>query len=330
MNVIVSNKYQNLLGSLDIDVIKTLNGEFNVNELVLQFSNFFYNKMILDITAIKNYDDIKSIQELSMNIDMTNVILLLNDSEKVNSPMYLSQLVSMGIYNFTKKADTVIFLLENPNTYKDVAKYQQLDGTSPLIGFNDKVEKQETEGFIGQRIIGIKNITSHAGATTLAYLMTKNIEKTYKVKTFEVNNNDFMYFSDKNLESITSDNLNNSITMNSDKEVIILDLNESNEDICTDVLYLIEPGLIKLNKLINKDSKIFTKLNGKKIMLNKSVLSLKDVEDFEKESNSKIFYNLPYVDDKLDKDEIIINLLINLGFTRVSETSSNNGIFSIF
>ena len=55
MNVIVSNKYQALLANLDIDVIKSINGEFSVDELVAQFSNFYYNKMIIDITAIKGY-----------------------------------------------------------------------------------------------------------------------------------------------------------------------------------------------------------------------------------------------------------------------------------
>ena len=35
MNVIVSNKYQSLLATLDIDIIKTINGEFTVEELSL-------------------------------------------------------------------------------------------------------------------------------------------------------------------------------------------------------------------------------------------------------------------------------------------------------
>ena len=33
MNVIVSNKYQNMLATLDIDVIKTINGEFEADEI---------------------------------------------------------------------------------------------------------------------------------------------------------------------------------------------------------------------------------------------------------------------------------------------------------
>ena len=41
MNVIVSNNYRELLGSLEIDVIKTVNGEFEVDELISMFANFF-------------------------------------------------------------------------------------------------------------------------------------------------------------------------------------------------------------------------------------------------------------------------------------------------
>ena len=111
MNVIVSNKYQTLLGTLNVEVIKTINGEFSIQDLVNQFSNFFYNKMIIDITSIKNYEDVNVMRELSMNFEMDRIILLLDDSPKVNSPMYLSQLVSVGIYNFTRNVDAVPFLL---------------------------------------------------------------------------------------------------------------------------------------------------------------------------------------------------------------------------
>ena len=68
MNVIVSNKYAAMLSNLNIDLIKSINGEFDADELVAQFDNFFFNKMILDITAIKDYQDITKIQELSVNM----------------------------------------------------------------------------------------------------------------------------------------------------------------------------------------------------------------------------------------------------------------------
>ena len=60
MNVIISNKNQALLANLTIDVIKTLNGVFTVDDLASQFKNFYYNKMIIDITALDNYEDINS------------------------------------------------------------------------------------------------------------------------------------------------------------------------------------------------------------------------------------------------------------------------------
>ena len=110
MNVIVSNKYQTLLSNLNIDVIKNINGVFSIDDLAVQFRNFFFNKMILDITALENYEDINTIQKLSVALDMNKVILLLDDSPRVNSAMYLSQLVSMGIYNFTKNVDGIQYL----------------------------------------------------------------------------------------------------------------------------------------------------------------------------------------------------------------------------
>ena len=47
--------------------------------------------MILDITAIKNYKDIKNLQKLSISLDMDKVILVLDDSPNSLSPDYLSK-----------------------------------------------------------------------------------------------------------------------------------------------------------------------------------------------------------------------------------------------
>ena len=90
MNVIVSNKNQGLLNSLDVDVIKSINGEFTVDEIISTFSNFFFNRMFLDITAIKDYTDVSTMQKLSMNIEMDKVILLM-DNELMSNNNYLSK-----------------------------------------------------------------------------------------------------------------------------------------------------------------------------------------------------------------------------------------------
>jgi len=320
MNVIVSNKYQTLLGTLNIEVMKTVNGEFSVQDLVNQFSTFYYNKMIIDITAIKNYEDVNTMRELSMNFQMDKIILLLDDSPKVNAAMYLSQLVSVGIYNFTRNVDAIPFLIENPNSYKDVASYQNFNNDANF-GIND-VQYQRTSR-IEQRIIGFKNVTEHAGATTLVYMLKKHLAKNYKVKAIEINNMDFEFFNDKELESSDFMSASIKITNNSDKEVILVDLNDADESICTEIIYLIEPGIIKLNKLIRNDHKIFDKLRNKRIVLNKSVLDSKDVKDFEYESGSKIFFNIPCLDEKLDNNKKINEFLIALGFSRLKNTDSN-------
>ena len=329
MNVIVSNKYQALLANLDIDVIKSINGEFSVDELVAQFSNFYYNKMIIDITAIKGYQNINVIQNLSVNFDMSKVILLLDDSERVNSPVYLSQLVSMGIYNFTSNVNVVKFLIDNPNTYKDVASYHNISGFKKPTLNEHSVDN--TVGKIGQKILGFRNVTEHAGSTTLIYLLKIHLEKYYKVKAVEIDGNDFTYFNDRDLESVSTVEFGDFLARNSTLDVILVDLNESNmTKFCDDIIYLIEPGRIQLNRLIRNDNNIFEELKSKKIVLNRSVLSAKDVEDFEKESGSKVFYNLPYLDDKLDNQAIINDFLLNLGFSRVEEEKGKSGLFSVF
>ena len=334
MNVIVSNKYQSLLTVLDIDIIKNINGEFDVEDLVNQFTNFYYNKMILDITALKNYQDIEVLQKLSVSMDVSNIIILLDDSEVVNSPRFLSSLISMGIYNFTRNIDAIKFLIDNPNTYKDVAQYHQLNSeedegtTQSSKSISVELEKQPL------RVIGIKNVTNHAGSTTLTYLLKKELEKKYSCIAVEVDEHDFIYFNDRTLKATSSLDLPAFIAMNSETEVILVDLNDRGSiNSCTEVIYLIEPGLIKLNKLIRKDKRAFEKLHDKKIVLNRSILNAKDIKDFEYESKSRVFFNIPALDDKLDNQKVLEEFLVKLGFIRFEmneEDGKNSKLFNIF
>ncbi|MBR1679644.1 MAG: hypothetical protein IJ704_03275 [Bacilli bacterium] len=355
MNVKIVNKYATLLVNLDVDFIKSIQGEFTPEDIIMQFSNFFYNKMIIDITAIKGYQDITKIQELSVNMDMSKVILLLDDSEVVNSPRYLSQLVSMGIYNVTRNIDAIQFLIDNPNTYKDVAQYHQLNmldedesdssSSSEKERIKEKEKKKKKEEVKDEsfqissnearnvRVIGIKNVTEHAGSTTLTYLLKKQLEKAYKVLAIEVDGEDFVYFNDKSLKKVNHAELQDMITSHYDVDVILVDLNEQgSKNLCTEVLYLIEPGLIKLNKLIRKNPRAFENLKGEKILLNRSVLNETDVSDFEYESRSKIYYNIPYLDDKLDNNKVLNDLLIKLGFSKldVDDSAKGGSLFNIF
>ena len=330
MNIIISNKYETMLSTLHIETIRTLNGEFTVEELSEEFRNFFFNKMIVDITAIKGYEDIANIQKLSIAFDSSKIVLLLDDSMVVNSPLYLSQLVSMGIYNFTKNLNAINFLINNPNSYKDVASYQLLNVSSDDIE-NLKKNNSQTSTVLEQRVIGIQNLTAHAGSTTFTYLLKKHLEKQYKVEAVELNHHDFELFEETGLTSIASNELATFINNHQDVEVIVVDMSDVEpSNLYTDVLFLIEPGIIPLNKMIRQDEMILTKVKDKKLILNKSVLNQRQVEDFERESHSKIFYNIPYVDDKDTDNKEITNLLATLGFTRFETKEKKSKGFSLF
>ena len=332
MNVIIANKYSQMLSNLRIDIIKNVQGEYSVDEIVSNFQNFFFNKMILDITAVRDYTNIATIQKLSFGLDMSKVILLLDDSPLVNSPSYISELISMGIYNFTKNIDAVAYLVNNPNSYKDVAQYHILGGSAPSVdnkGTNISLEPGQVNSnfinesvnkvFMGTRIIAVKSLTDGAGATTLTYMMKKALEGTYKVLAVEVDKNDFMYFNDGDLRSVTSGELE-SITKNpnSDYEVILVDINDSDKinDI-KEVIHLVEPTTIKLNKMIRLDRLILDKMKNYQIVLNKSMLNDKDVEEFEYESRCKTFENLPYLDEKQEDNRVIKTFLYKMGFDKL-------------
>lgn len=324
MNVIVANQYKNELSNLDVDVIKSITGEFDADELVAMFKNFFFDKMILDITAIKNYKNLEVIQKLAMGLSAEKLILVIPD-EECSSSAYLSSIISMGIYNFTNNVNAVKQLIDNPNSYKDVAKIQQLNASS--------IASSE-EHIGGKKIIGVKNVTEHAGATTLIYMMKKELNNIYgnSVCALEVNRRDFSYFNEKNMFSIGEGELNERVKSLNNCSVIFIDLNDCQDiSVCTDIIYLMEPSTLQLNKMIRKNRKVFEKLNGKKIILNKSMLNNKDVGDFEYESNSKIFYNLPALDER-KKNDSVNDLLFRLGLLSdtASKKAESNKIFGIF
>ena len=343
MNVIISNKYKEQLESLEIDVSKKLDGEFEVEEIIENFSNYFFNKMIIDITSIKNYKTFNTLQKLSINFNIEKIIFLL-DSENVN-PSFLSQLVSIGIYNFTTTIEGIMYLYNNPNSYRDVVQYQDPSfvvatptnennkNISKEPNKNEYKEEQPNNNLLKttkQHIIGIKSITGSAGATTLTYML-KNLLSEYKdVVAIEVNKKDFIFLRDSDLISVESKDLRSELTKHQNKDIILIDLNSYSEiTVCTDILYLIEPTTIKLNKMVMLDRKVFEKLNGKKIVLNQSLLEKKDIASLEFESNSKIYYNIPPLDEKKINTEYLLPLLqkLNLLDGITSDDNEEDGKF---
>lgn len=323
MNVIVSNKYQLMLENLGIDVIKSMNGEFEVDEIISTFQNFFYQRMILDITAIKNYKDIRNLQKLSISLPMEKVILLLDDTEESTSPSYLSKLISMGIYNFTRNVDGIQYLYNHPNSYRDVAQFHQLEEVAvvpqaPTQVTQNVIVQNVGSGYSG-RIIGVKNITKNSGATTLVYMMYNELSKYYNVAAIEVDKTDFTYLKVPGFVSTVSGNVSAEVSKYRDCDAIIVDVNNSvqAEGLCNEILYLIEPSVIKLNRLTMITPQVLRSLKDKRVVLNKSLLSSKDVLDFEYEARVKVFYNLPPLDEREKRNAPLVEFLNKLGFDRV-------------
>lgn len=334
MDTVIANKYNDIFNALDIEVSKKLEGVYTVEEIISTFENFFFNKMFLDITAIKDYKDLTNLQKLSMGINMDKVILLLDKNDSISdSKEFLSKLVSMGIYNFTKDSKDLMYLYNNPNSYRDVAYYQELDNKEDKVSINEISHELPTK-----RILGIKNVTDSAGSTTLTYLLKKVLSDYYSTMALEVNKTELVYFKDKDTLTVKENEFDATINKYSGTQCFVVDLGKSNKDyLCTDVLYLIEPSTIKLNKLMLINPKVFKELSGKKIILNKSLLSKKDITNFEVETGLKVYYTIPPLNDKEDCSNILLPLLEKLGYVKELEKeveednhSNKRSIFDLF
>ena len=338
MNVIISNKYTEMLSELtEIEVIKRLEGTFSVDDIIEQFKNFFFERMILDITAIKDYQDIKNLQKLSISLDTTKIILVLDDTNDTEMNVFLSQIISMGIYNFTRNLEGIRYLLQHPNQYRDVAHIHNLGnaamatvGAVAASGGKD-VYIQSGSGTIvhtGTKIIGVKNITEHAGATTLINVMKRELSAHYSVMAVEVDKMDFLYFGDPKMISTSKGGLATELMKHRDVDIILVDMNESTDySVCNEILYLVQPSILKLNKMVKRDKRIAERLSGKKVILNQSLLDRKDIDNLEYDTRINFFANIPPIDDRSGHIVPINNLLVQLGFGAQGdpEQTSNSG-----
>ena len=162
-------------------------------------------------------------------------------------------------------------------------------------------------------IIGVKGVTLHAGCTSLIYMLHKMVAVNLKksVLSIEIGKNDFRLFRDSKMISVNENNVKDIID-NSNEEIIFVDLNNyDGTDICSDILYLVEPSTIKLNGLMAVNRNIFNELKNKKVLLNKSLLSPNDVNTLENEAGLKFFFCIEPLNDRIFNNTIskLLNLL---------------------
>lgn len=343
MNVIVCNERKEL-NNLTIDVIKSVEGVYSVEELIGMFTNFFFNKMILDVTSIKDYNDYSNLKKLFSNIDSNKVILYLNES--TNNKEYISDLVTLGVYNFTVNYNEILELFNNPKTYNDVSNLQISKSNYDInkeidseLGINQENKEFTFEDFTlpgeydgNKKIIGVVNLTEHAGATTLVVQMIKQLNINYKAIGIEMNKQDFVFFNTPNIYSCTGrDDVLRKIKEHQDVDAVIVDLNEyDSKEFCNDIIYLMEPGTIKITKLLKRNGKIFEELSGSKMVLNRTNMDDSNVNEFEVETKCKIFSVVSNFRDNIDRVISVDRLLVKLGYIKCNKEVKKHGLFSKF
>ncbi|MCR4581707.1 MAG: hypothetical protein K5666_04265 [Bacilli bacterium] len=326
MNIITANVNKAIMDRLEIEVIKRVDGQFELRELLSKFVNLYFNKLILDITSLKNYEDVNTILNLAKAIDPSRIIILLDDNPAANSKLYLSTLVKNGIYNFTRNYEGITYLYEHPATLNDV-QYLLLSQEAEEAEIKREQEIQTRQNpepgvhrHLGKRfILGISNLTNHAGATTLTnMLVSRLVNKGYNAYGFEMFKQDLIFYHDEErFKSILSKlELETELRKYENADCIIIDLNDFSEadKYCDATLYLVEPSYIMLTKLMKKNKNAFLDHKEDYIVLNKSFINEQEIPDFAYESKVDIFANIPPLNDRLEESYEIDDLLRKIGF----------------
>ena len=328
MNIIVTNKYRDLIYSSNIEVLKELNGVYKVNQIVNSFNSIFYKKIIIDATSIQDFPKESVLKELAKSFDMDKLILFLPPD---NPPpkRFLSFLVNLNIYNFTDNVRGLVELVQRSNTIDNVKEYSKNEKIEQNVVQVEKDDDMYTNN--GRIILGITNIEKNLYSTKFIYMIKKELETLgKKVLSIEVDKNNFIFYRSEDMISISSNQVNNYINNGFGYDVILVDSDNRLEDVCDDVIYLLDPSLWEVNKLLYTDRLIFQKLKGKKIIFVNSLLSDQDVEIFAKEANISVYYNIPPLNDRKNNKELD-KLLIKLGIlSENNEKPTKKGLFDFF
>ena len=147
--------------------------------------------------------------------------------------------------------------------------------------------------------------------------MKKELEETYNlsVLALEVDKREFAFFRENEMVSCEKHTLATELLKAKNYNYVLVDLNDYEDPVCDETIYLLEPSVIKLNKLMLRDRTIFTRLKDKKVVINRSTLSEADVKEFASEAGVQIFYVLPPLNDRERSNEIC-NFLKYLGMVR--------------
>ncbi len=142
MIVVISNKLKDVIDSsklVDADC-KYAIGCYSAEDCARTLASFEMDYLIIDITALKDAFEISAWKTLRDFFDSTKTIILLDESKSYSSVEFLSMLITMGFYNFTKTGEGLLRLMQYPNSYQDVSKYQQM-----AMSLENRREREEEQ-----------------------------------------------------------------------------------------------------------------------------------------------------------------------------------------
>ena len=270
------------------------------------------------------------------SVDPNRVIILLNDNPTVNTRPYIVNLINNGIYNFSRNIEGVKYLYNTPNTLASVqsilnppVKTESVPTVNATVNTQPTTTESSNEVYannnsnlriptFGKKIIGLSNMTMHAGASTLTNMMVRQLNnKGIPAIGIEMNRQDLIYYrSDKLFSAMSRLDLERVVKDHNDAAAIIIDLNDFPEadKYCNSIIYLVEPSFIRLTKCIRRNKNAFVEKKNEKVVLNMSFVSDDELYDFEIETGVKVFDNIPPLNDR-DQDAGEINeFLRKLGF----------------
>jgi len=123
MNIILKNQNSEILNEFQSEVIKTLSGEQSLDEVQEILVNIYYNKIIIDITAIKDHANVQSVINFLRAFDPLKIIIVFHPGELTAYNPILGKLVESGYYNFAKNVEGIKNLMLKPNSFKDVEHF---------------------------------------------------------------------------------------------------------------------------------------------------------------------------------------------------------------
>ena len=336
-----SSEYQNSTGRSYSDMLSNFdiqeNSSDNTNDLDNQLDNTNISNIEDNANEGNSIENPNNMVEFS-NVDIdriddnsqaeydANNLNLPNDNhgntnETVNENMIPNNVGAMEVSSSSDVNPLTNPVIQNkndnnlvqPNTMNEMNIIPSNDNNNINNNNINNNNNMYLEQKTSKKIIGIRNVTKHAGSTTLTYLLVNVLREKYKrrVSAIEINKNDFKYYLDNKMISISAVDVNNVI--NNNDEIIIVDLNDCHDiSFCTDVLYLVEPSIIKLNRLMMENRFAFRELQNNKIILNKSLLSENDIINLTKEAGVVMFMNIPPLNDRIN-NQVIDNLINKLG-----------------